>query len=87
MFDILKNNESTDSEEPEYQVGLSWAELYTIFILKETQLAQTSVRKQKSVQVCPKAAGVHELHRACQCSCSRGEEAPGKKAGLTFYAI
>lgn len=47
MFDILKNNESTDSEEPEYQVGLSWAELYTIFILKETQLAQTSVRKQK----------------------------------------
>lgn len=59
MFDILKNNESTDSEEPEYQVGLSWTELYTIFILKQTQLAQTSARKQKSVQVCPKAAGVH----------------------------
>lgn len=68
MFDILKNNESTDSEEPEYQVGLSWTELYTI--LEQTQLAQASARKQKSVQVCPKAAGVHELHRACQCICS-----------------
>lgn len=69
MFHVLKNNESTDSEELEYQVGLSWTELYTIFILRETQktqLAQTSVIKHESVQACSQAAEVQELHQAHQ---------------------
>lgn len=80
-----------DSEELEYQDGLNWTEVYTIFIMKlkltENSVAQTTVIQHESVQVCSESGEIHEPHRPHQHTLAENRKHIARKQILKFYAI